>query len=194
MLIFDFGRQGRICISIEVRYRKGQKFNLLRSLYRQQELIYVVCDERDAVLRITRSASGKDVCHLYRLIVEPAEVRDVLLEYVASINRLVGRPQWYHGFTANCTTSVYRQRSGKMPWDWRLLLNGRLDRLLYDRGRLDRSIPFDDLKRCSRIDDLADRAPREGFGDYLRDVLRARRGGAEATGTGQQRETTTSPT
>jgi len=31
ILVFDFGRDGRVCISIEVRYRLGQKYNLLRS-------------------------------------------------------------------------------------------------------------------------------------------------------------------
>jgi hypothetical protein len=34
MFVFDFGTDGRVCISIEVRYRVGQRFNLFRSLYR----------------------------------------------------------------------------------------------------------------------------------------------------------------
>src|SRR5262249_19564321 len=44
VLVFDFGPDGRVCISIEVRYRKGQKYSVLRSLYRQQELIFVAAD------------------------------------------------------------------------------------------------------------------------------------------------------
>lgn len=54
VLVFDFGPDGRVCMSIEVRFRKGQRYAVLRSLYRQQELIYLVVDERDAVLRRTK--------------------------------------------------------------------------------------------------------------------------------------------
>ena len=54
VLVFDFGADGRICISIEVRYRQGQDYSLVRSFYRQQELIFLVVDERDAILRRTK--------------------------------------------------------------------------------------------------------------------------------------------
>ncbi|MEM9351619.1 MAG: hypothetical protein AAGA92_01270 [Planctomycetota bacterium] len=36
MFVFDFGADGRVCISIEVRYRVGQKYEVLPSIYRQQ--------------------------------------------------------------------------------------------------------------------------------------------------------------
>ena len=47
VLVFDFGPDGRICMSIEVRITKGQDYSVFRSLYRQQELIFVAADERD---------------------------------------------------------------------------------------------------------------------------------------------------
>src|SRR5262249_59219963 len=53
VLVFDFGPDGRICMSIEVRFRRGQRFSITRSLYRQQELIFLAADERDALLRPT---------------------------------------------------------------------------------------------------------------------------------------------
>jgi hypothetical protein len=61
VVVFDFGPDGRVCISIEVRYRKGQKYSILRSLYRQQELIFLVSDERDAILR--RTKYGNQTAH-----------------------------------------------------------------------------------------------------------------------------------
>src|SRR5262245_16777845 len=39
VMVFDFGPEGRVCGSIEVRYRKGQTYSVVRSFYRQQELI-----------------------------------------------------------------------------------------------------------------------------------------------------------
>jgi hypothetical protein len=167
MFVFDFGSDGRLCISIEVRYRRGQKFSFLRSLYRQQELIYVVCDERDAILRRTSWLEGHEL-YLYRLDADGLAVRQFLLDYAQRINALAAEPRWYHGLTTNCTTSVYAQSRGHMRWHWRMLLNGALDRLLYDRGLLDRRQPFETLKRQSRINEIANRAPAVGFGDYLR--------------------------
>ncbi|HMP08358.1 MAG TPA: DUF4105 domain-containing protein [Lacipirellulaceae bacterium] len=170
MFVFDFGPGGRVCISIEVRYRRGQPFSFFRTLYRQQELIYVVSDERDAILRRTKWLQNHNL-YLYRLQVDELEARQFFLDYANRVNRLACEPAWYHGLTANCTMSVYWQSRQYIRWHWRLLLNGSLDRLLYDRGRIARAMPFDELKRQSWINDLANRAPVEGFGDYIRDAL-----------------------
>jgi len=170
IFVFDFGLHGRICISIEVRYRIGQKYNLLRSLYRQQEIIYVVCDERDAILRRTKYATQEDV-YLYRVEASKDEIKEVFLEYCERINNLVDSPRWYNGVTTNCTTSIYTQRKNHMVWDWRLLFNGRLDQMLYDRKRLDQSRPFKILKQQSRVNDIANRASFNDFGDSIRSQL-----------------------
>jgi hypothetical protein len=170
MFVFDFGTDGRVCISIEVRYRVGQGFNLFRSLYRQQELIFVVSDERDAILRRTKYLKNHDL-YLYRLQLDGLTVRQFFLEYANSINALAKTPRWYHGLTTNCTTSIYAQGRGRMQWDWRMLFNGSLDRLLYERERLDRELPFDRLKEQSWINEIANRAPSGGFGDYVRREL-----------------------
>jgi hypothetical protein len=182
MFVFDFGDEGRLCISIEVRYRVGQLYNFWRSLYRQQELIYIVSDERDAILRRTKAMTGNDL-YLYRIFGSPLEMRQFFLEYAHRINQLVENPRWYHGVTANCTTGIYTQGRGRIRWDIRMLFNGRLDELFYDRGRLDRTIPWQDLKSKSRVNDLANRAPREGFGDFIRRELPGYRGQAATTET-----------
>lgn len=170
MFIFDFGESGRLCVSIEVRYRVGQRYNFWRSLYRQQELIYIVSDERDAILRRTQAMTGNDL-YLYRILGSPLEMRQFFLEYAHRINQLVEQPRWYNGVTANCTTGIYTQGRGRIRWDMRMLFNGRLDELLYDRGRLDRTIPWTELKPQSRVNDLANRAPAVGFGDFIRREL-----------------------
>ena len=70
VLVFDFGPDGRVCVSVEVRFRKGQKFSILRSLYRQQELIFLAADERDVILRRTKYGPPQEA-HLYRLNAPP---------------------------------------------------------------------------------------------------------------------------
>jgi hypothetical protein len=173
VLVFDFGPDGRVCMSIEVRYRKGQTFSILRSLYRQQELIFVAADERDVVLRRTKYDRPQEAL-LYRLNVAPEEARAAFLDYVAAINSLYETPRWYHGLTANCTTSFYRLPNSNCRFDWRVLANGRLDRALYADGLLDRTLPFEELRRRARLNDAANAAPADGFGDHVRRELEGR--------------------
>lgn len=167
MFVFDFGQDGRLCVSIEVRYRVGQKYSLLRSFYRQQELMFVVCDERDAILRRTKWLDSQDL-HLYRLSVDAITLRRFFFEYASSINSLEAKPRWYHGFATNCTTSIYAQGRGHMTWHWRMVLNGSLDQLMYDRRFLNQDLQFSKLKELSWLNAIANAAPAEGFGDYLR--------------------------
>ena len=169
-LIFDFGAEGRLAISIEVRYRVGQSYAFFPSLYRQQEIMYVVTDERDAIMRRAIYVQQHNI-YLYKLQVQDEEMRQVFLEYVVQANALVDTPNWYHGIFSNCTTSIYRQRTREIDWDWRWLFNGQLDEMIYDHGRLDRSIPFEQLKRESRVNEFIQEAPKDGFGDYLRSRL-----------------------
>jgi hypothetical protein len=174
VLVFDFGPDGRVCMSIEARFRKGQRFSILRSLYRQQELVFVAADERDAMLRRTKHGGGQ-VGHLYRFQASPDEMRTAFLDYVGAIDDLYRTPRWYHGLTANCTTSFYRLPNSRWRLDWRVLANGRLDRALYEDGRLDRSVPFPELKRAARLNEAANAAPADGFGDHVRRELENRR-------------------
>jgi hypothetical protein len=174
VLVFDFGPDGRVCVSAEVRYRKGQEYSILRSLYRQQELIFVVADERDVILRRTKHGRPQEA-HLYRFNASAEELRTVFLDYVGAINSLYHRPRWYHGLCANCTTTFYRLPGSRCRFDWRVLANGRLDRALYEDGRLDRSLPFQELRRTAYLNDVANTAPEAGFGDHIRRELERRR-------------------
>jgi len=174
MLSFDFGNEGRICISIEVRYRAGQRYGFFSSLYRQHEIMYVVSDERDAILKRSKYSENHDV-YLYRVYAEAEKVSQVFLEYVVSVNELFDKPRWYHGLTSNCTTTVYRQRAQEVDWDWRWLFNGKLSEMLYDHGRLDKSLPMAELKQQSKVNEIANRAPHERFGDFIRRELPAYR-------------------
>jgi hypothetical protein len=172
VLCFDFGPDGRVCFSIEVRFRKGQKYALLPSLYRQQEITVIVTDEYDAIAR--RAKYGTDTGYLYRLHVSADRARTMFLDYVAAVNHLHRTPEWYHGLCANCTTTFYRLPNSRPHWDWRVLLNGRFDRALYEQKVLDTSVPFEVLKRSAYLNEVVKTAPRGGFGDHIRAELAKR--------------------
>jgi hypothetical protein len=174
VVVFDFGPDGRVCVSIEVRYRKGQGFGFVRSLYRQQELIFLVADERDAILRRTAGEKPQEAL-LYRLVATADEVRTAFLDYAGAINSIHDVPRWYHGLWANCTTSYYRLPNSRRRFDWRVFANGRLDEALYADGRLDRSLPFPELRLAARLTAIANAAPADGFGDHIRRELERQR-------------------
>jgi hypothetical protein len=157
-----------------VRYRKGQTYSIVRSFYRQHELIFLVADERDVILRRTKFGRGQEAL-LYRFNVGSEELRAAFLNYVTAIIRLYESPRWYHGLCANCTTSFYRMPGRQFRCDWRVIANGRLDKALYDAGLLDQTLPFAELRRFAYLNEIANGAPEEGFGDYMRRELERRR-------------------
>ena len=63
-------------------------------------------------------------------------------------------PRWHNAITANCTTTIRSQRSiaARSPWDLRILLNGRIDEMFYQRGLLSTGgLPFGELKQRALI-------------------------------------------
>jgi len=152
---FDFGQQGHLCFSIEIRPKVGQQYSPLGGLYRRYELIYIAANERD-VIRLRTNFRHEDI-YLYRLNLPVPEVRIRLMEYLNRINELYERPQWYNEVTENCTTSIRAQhpRSQRMPWDWRMLLNGFMDQMLYERHLLAGNLTFAELKQRALINERA---------------------------------------
>lgn len=134
---FQFEDAPPICFSIETRKESGEEYSAIGGLYRQYELVYIVADERDVVRLRTNFRKGEDV-YLYRLQISPENARERFMDYVTALNQLRGKPQWYNAVTTNCTTSIRNQRAAnkRLPWDWRMLVNGLGDQMLYDRGAL----------------------------------------------------------
>jgi hypothetical protein len=161
---FRFADTPPICFSIEARKVIGQEFSALASLYRQAQLIYVVADERDSIRVRAVHRPGENV-YLYRTLATPAQARERFLEYLHALNKLHAKPRWYNVLTTNCTTSIREQRpiTSRQPWDWRILLNGKGDEMLYQRHLIATgNLPFAELKQRSLINSrarLADKDP-----------------------------------
>ena len=155
---FDFGPQGHLCFSIEKRLKQGQGFSTLAGLYRQFTIIYLAVDERDAI-RLRTNYNLEDV-YLYRLRFSPDEARVRFLEFIDVLNKLYARPAWYNVVTQNCTTAIWALHASvrQVPWDWRILINGFLDRMLYERGALAGDLPFEELRAQALINKRAQEA------------------------------------
>jgi len=175
MLSFGFGNQEPVTISIEIRKEVGEAYSTIAGFFRQYELYYVVSEEPDVVaLRTTYREPAEDV-YLFRVDVPKEHIRRLFLHYLGEINRLNDEPAWYNTLTTNCTTAIathVRALGGDLPITWRVILSGYFPELLYDRGVLDQSLPYPELRERSLINGRAEAAlGADDFYARIRDGL-----------------------
>jgi len=162
---FNFDNALPLSISIETRPEVGEGFDPIASLFKQFELIYVIGDERD-IVGVRTNHRGEDT-FLYRMRVSPEAGRRLLLVYLERVNALADKAEHYHLLSNNCTLNIVRYanhagREGR--FDIRHLLNGLIDQYLFAVGAIKTSMPFEELRRRSRINDAANAA--EGAPDF----------------------------
>jgi hypothetical protein len=157
---FQFSDSPPVCFSIETRKEIGESYSAIGGIYRQYELIYIVADERDVIRVRTNYRKGEDI-YLYRLNISAEKARERFTEYISALNALYAKPRWYNALTTNCTTSIRTQHnhSERRPWDWRILVNGKADEMLFEQGAFrSNGIGFGDLKKRSLINRVANAA------------------------------------
>jgi hypothetical protein len=174
-LSFIFDNAAPLSISIETRPEVGEGFAPIASMFKQFELIYLVGEERDLVG--VRANHRNEPIYLYRLNTSPEDARRLFLVYLKRINELAERPEFYHLLTNSCTINIVRYanaagRQGRV--DIRHILNGLVDSYLYRSGRIDTTLPFDELRRRSLINEAvhaADGSPEPTFSERIRTAL-----------------------
>ena len=150
IIIFRVRGAEPLAFSIETRKERGEEYSALAGFFRRYELIVLAGTERDLLgVRAVRR-EGEDV-YLFATTVTPGAARERFLEYARTMNDLRSRARWYNAVTTNCTTSIRNMHEGaKMPFDWRLLVNGKGDEMLYEMGLLETGgLAMDELKRRS---------------------------------------------
>ena len=162
---FGFG-DDHLAISIEARKDRTRPYGTLPGFFRQFELVYVVGDERDVIrLRTNYRKDPPEDVYLFRVTSPIENGRRVFLDYLRAINEVREHPVFYNTVTTNCTTMILAHaavNSGSIPYSWKILLSGYAPEYAYERGRLDRSVSFEELKRRSHINaaaQAADQAP-----------------------------------
>ena len=156
IMSFGFEDGTYLAISIETRKEEGEGYSAVKGFFKQFELTYVVADERD-VVRL-RSNYRKEDVYLYRLQLEPVFIREVFLDYFKVINRLTEEPMWYNALTHNCTTTIRGHSKPYNPdskFDWRMLANGLIDQMMYERGVISNDLPFQSLREKNLINSIA---------------------------------------
>jgi len=171
---FQFGDHDHVAFSVETRKEVGEDYSAFRGFFRQYELVYIIADERDVIRLRTNYRTGEEV-YLYHTVATPESARAIFLSYVESANALHEQPKFYNAITSNCTTNIRTQRSinKRLPWDWRMLLNGKGDEMLYERHAIATGgLPFAELKQRSLINQRARAADQDpDFSRRIREGL-----------------------
>jgi hypothetical protein len=162
---FGFG-DDHLAVSIEARKEKGEGYSSAKGFFRQYELYYVVADERDVIrVRTNYRRDPPEDVYVYPLRGPRENIRRLFLEYVRKMNALREQPEFYNTLTTNCTTAILmntRVNPGSLPFSWKVLLSGYTPAYVYEAGRMDQSLPFEELKRRSLVNaaaQAADQAP-----------------------------------
>lgn len=174
ILSWDFGDDGHLAISIETRKDKTQEYSAVKGFFKQFGLSYVAADEHD-IIRL-RTNFRKERVYLYPLKGELSQAKKLLENYLEEMNLLVTEPKFYNALTRNCTTTIQihadaARIDGKPPFDWRLIFSGHADAMLYDRGGINQTIPFKELRERSRIDPKAQTYEGADYSRFIRQDL-----------------------
>ena len=171
ILSFDFGDEGRLCLSIETRRETTEAFSTFGGLYKMFELQYLFGTEEDFIR--VRTNFRHEPVYLYRVKVTQARAAEILLESIGVQNALHDHPRFYNVLTANCTTSLRAQRPApeREAFDWRMIVNGYLDRYVHEKGAIaDDGMSFDQLRPRCLINEVARDAPAgPGFSRAVRE-------------------------
>lgn len=157
-LSFGFG-DDHLAVSIEARKEQHEAYSTIRGFFKQYELIYIVGDERDLIrLRTNYRKDPPEDVYLFRAHAPLENGKRIFLDYLRTINELREKPRFYNTLTANCTNVILlhsRMNPGHPPYSWKILLSGYAPEYVYESGKLDTSLPFQELMRRSRINDAA---------------------------------------
>jgi hypothetical protein len=158
MMSFAFGEDDHVIFSIEARKEKSEGYSSVKGFFKQYELTYVVGDERDLIRLRTDYRNPREDVYLYVTRIPPENRRRLFMEYVAAINGLKDKAEFYNTLTTNCTTNVVRHIrafGGIVRYSWKTLLSGYAAEYAYEIGGLDTSLPFQELRKRSYINPIA---------------------------------------
>lgn len=173
-LSFAFAGDEHLAISIETRKEKGEDYSTIKGFFRQYELFYVVADERDAIgLRTNYRHNPPEDVYVYRMGGSIENGRRLFLEYIAQVNGLKEKPDFYNTLTTNCTTNIWvnaRVNAERVPFSWKILASGHVPELLHEHGRIKTDgLSFAELQKRAHVNARAQAAGKaDDFSQRIR--------------------------
>ena len=186
---FGFTDGQHVAVSVEGRRVMGRPYQVIASMFRQYQLIYIVGEERDVVGK--RGAIWKFPVRFYPARTTPDRMRALFVDMMERAHSLEEHPEFYHLLLNNCMNNItyhLRRLGGRpIPSDLRLLLTGFSDQVAFEYGLLDTDLSFEQAHRAFRIDEWMRDTPRDDqFSQRLRERLAKQVADTAARGSGAE--------
>lgn len=157
---FGFADGQHTAFSVEIRKEKGEAFSSIGGFFRQFEIALIAADEADIVK--LRTNHRNETVSRFPVALDAAQRRALFLSYLDYGNRLNASPEFYNTVTANCSSTVWRLAKvikDDVPFDYRLLLSGRLPEMLDSLGALPGDMPMPQRREAALITARAQAVP-----------------------------------
>ena len=153
MLSFGFEDKDYLVSSVEIRKRVGQKYSALNGFFNQYTLMYVLADERDMLWKET--IGFQQETFIYRTKATPKQAREMFVDVMRRVNKLVREPEFYNTLTNNCTTNIRNHVNhlipNDVPYDYHVLLPGHSDELAYNLGLIEAKGSFEETRAAAKV-------------------------------------------
>ena len=173
MMSFGSSDGQHTVVSVEARRRLNQKYGIIKGIFGAFSLMYVIADERDAIGQ--RTEMRGDQVYLYRVRATAGEVQVFFRSVLARVDKLSKSPEKYNTITNNCLTNIRFHLNGiwpgRVPWNWRILINAHSDYLAYKHCLLDSHESFESTREQANITPRAKgNWHREDFSQLIRAI------------------------
>ena len=153
MMSFGSSDGQHTVVSVEARRKLNQKYGIIKGIFGAFPLMYAIADERDAIGQRTEMR-GDDV-YLYPVRASSEEVQTFFRNVMERVDKLSKAPEKYNTITNNCLTNIRlhinRIWPGRIPWNWRILINAHSDYLAYKLCLLDSHESFKSTREHANI-------------------------------------------
>ena len=153
MMSFGSSDGQHTVVTVEARRKLNQKYGIIKGIFGAFPLMYAIADERDAIGQRTEMR-GDDV-YLYPVRASSEEVQTFFRNVMERVDKLSKAPEKYNTITNNCLTNIRlhinRIWPGRIPWNWRILINAHSDYLAYKLGLLDSHESFKSTREHANI-------------------------------------------
>ena len=156
-LSFGFEGGERLAVSVEIRKVVGVSFSPWKGLWNNFEIAYVIGDERDLIG--LRTNHRKNPVYLYPIKAPKDKIATMFLDMMKRANELKDKPEFYNTITNTCLSNILRHYNKvsqrKVGFGPRTFFTGFSDRIAYQLGLIDNSIPLEEARARYRINERA---------------------------------------
>ncbi len=158
-LSFGFENESYLSISVEIRKEKGEEFSVLKGLFNQYEIMYVIGDEQDLVK--LRSNYRKDKVYIYPVKTTKEKIQSLFLDMINAANKLTTEPEFYNTLTTTCTTNIMKHVNtispNRIPFSYKVLMPGYSDELAFKLGLIDTELTLEEARNIYLINTRAEK-------------------------------------